>query len=426
MGGCAARRHPGLDRAPSLIAEASIRARSLLPGRGILRAVGLFALTLSVACTEQLTTAADCPALCPGQPVQYRDTVLTVTSDLAVAGYSVSRTITSVLVSNGGDYGEHRGVIRFTPRPDSLFVDSLLPFESIDSIFIELVPQAWDTTVTDQYLDVYRLPSTTDTLATFAEVDGAMTEATFLTSVQITGPSTPTPTYLLFTGDDLAKFTFAAGEPRSLAIGLRLRSSQPTGIRIGASASGSAGPSWTTWVTLRVADTLENNFIQRNGGLEFTVVGTPPSSHDALRIGGLPVSRGFLRFTLPDFLRDSVVLVRATLLLGLDHPIVGIPGDSTTLLVHTLIGDLGPKSPVYPSIFGGAMLTSGQTEAMEIEVLDLVRLWQGGIRLPSILRVMIVEEGSTFTVPHLRSLTSGLGEPRLRLTYRPHFQFGGY
>lgn len=379
------------------------------------------------ACTERLATTGECPALCPGGEPLYRDTVLTATpaGDTTYSGYDTYRLAGSLLLANGGSYGQSRAVIQYFTRGDSIRTDSLRPFTRIDSVFIELVPQSWDESVTGKVIDVYRLPLGTDTTATVASIDALMTNENLLNSIPVSGESTPTPKYLLFTGADLAKFTFAPGEPTNLVIGLRLRSDTPTGMRIGSGTSGSAAPSWTTWASITVADTLQPVFVQRPVQLDFSVATPPARNPQRLTVGGSPAARSFVHFILPPHLRDSAIIVRATLNLGLPEPVPGIPGDSVVLRVENLITDLGGKSPVYSAVAPTAIIRSGQTGVVSLEAVSLVRTWQGANPLPTLIRLASNAEAASFTVPAFISTRQGVG-PTLRITYRPRFGYGGF
>src|SRR5690606_5564812 len=128
---------------------------------------------LVTSCTERLTTPGGCPSLCPGGTPEFRDTVLTsiIEGDSAFAGYSSPTDPASLLLSNGGALGDSRALIRFNPRGDSVISgDSLLPF-TVDSVILSVFLQARDTTATGIKIDVYRLPSTFDSLTTFAEIE---------------------------------------------------------------------------------------------------------------------------------------------------------------------------------------------------------------------------------------------------------------
>jgi len=384
---------------------------------------------MATACTEKLSMPADCPALCPGGSAEFRDTVLTATLglDSSYSGYVGGSSLLSVLISTGGDYGNSRGVVRFTPRGDSIFIRDTSRTFVVDSVAIQFTLQKSDSTSTGGVVEIYRLPLSLDSLATVADVDAAMTPDRLIQEFPISATFRSGPMRMLLKDADLAKVAFTPADSTQLAFGLRLRADGPSGARVGASAAGSEGPSMTWYTTASVADTaLRAQVFNRLPAANFSVrtASTAPVS-GLLAVGGYPVSRSFVRFSLPPALRDSVTIIRATLQLTTDAPMFGIPADTATLLARPVLTNLGPKSPVATELFAGAFLLPGQTD-VSMEVADLVRTWQGADALPGILRLELGEEGGSFIAPFFRSTRSLSGAPTLRITYRRTFAFEGF
>lgn len=395
--------------------------------RAGLRLVGL---VLALAgCTEHLTTPGSCPTYCPGGQAVFRDTVLTPVQDgdSSFTGFLESSSLISVLTSSGGSYGDNRGVIRFLSRGDSATVSDTNRAFTLDSVAIEIGIQAVDTTVSGFVLEIYRLPRTVDSTTSLATVDGLMTPSNLIT--EIAEPVTFRSGVVDFTlrGDSLSRVAFAPADSTTLEIGFRVRASGPTAARIGTPASGTFAPLFTSYVhAIGVADSLQPQSIARIADKYFTVAapGAPPPT-SLLAVGGIPVSRAFIRFALPPFLHDTATIIRATLHLQADAPVIGIPADTALLVVTSVLTDFGPKSPVIASVFGTVPLLSGSASA-DIEVGPVVQLWQGKNALPSIFRLALAQEGGTFTSPLFRSTRSASGAPTLRITYRPPFAFEGY
>jgi hypothetical protein len=233
--------------------------------------------------------------------------------------------------------------------------------------------------------------------------------------------------HVTFSGDSLASLTFNAADSTVLEIGMRVRADGPTGARIGTPASGTFGPEVTSYVqAIGVVDSLKPNTIGRTAGSFFTVTApVPPPPSSLLAVGGIPVSRSFIRFALPQYLRDSATIIRATLDLHADGPVFGIPADTAVLVATSVLVDFGAKSPVVAGIGATLPVLSGDSTA-SLEVTSLVRLWQGATPTPSIIRLALADEGGTFLFPLFRSTRSVLGAPILRITYRPPFAFEGY
>ncbi len=393
-----------------------------------------FALLIGIAlaataCTEHLTTPGSCPTFCPGGQSVFRDTVLTPVpnGDSSFTGYLEASSLISVLASSGGDYGLHDAVIRFLGRGDSVLVaDSGRTF-TVDSVTIELGLQDRDTTETNFYLDIYRLPLTIDSASSYADVEAQLTPAHLIASV----PEPPTYRYgvfhVTFSGDSLAALAFAPSDSTVLELGFKVRADGPTGARIGTPASGTYAPLVTTWVEANgVADSLRATSIGRTASSYFTVTPpVPPPPSDLLAVGGIPVSRSFLRFALPTYLKDSATIIRATLHLQTAAPVFGIPADTAQLVAGAVLADFGAKSPIVSGVASSALLLPGATSA-DIEVLSLVQLWQGTAGLPPIIRLSLAQEGGTFIFPLFYSTRSNTGTPTLDITYRPPFAFAGY
>jgi hypothetical protein len=384
---------------------------------------------LASACTEHLTTPGSCPTYCPGGQAVFRDTTLTPVQngDSSFTGYLEATSLISVLTSSGGSYGQNRAVIRFLPRSDSVLVSDTSRVFTVDSIAFEIGLQAIDTTVTGFVLEIYRLPRTIDSTATFATIDALMTPATKITEVPEPASFRSGLVTLVFSGDTLSRFAFTPGDSTVLELGFRVRANGPTAARIGTPASGTFAPLFTSYLhAIGVADTLAAQSKSVISDLYFTA--TPPSTASTsslLAVGGIPVARSFLRFTLPPYLHDSATIIRATLHLQADVPVIGIPADTAQLVATSLIADFGAKSPPFPGYSASTPLLPGASTA-DLDIATLVQLWQGTNGVPSIVRLTLGQEGGTFVFPHFRSTRSPSGAPTLRITYRPPFAFEGY
>jgi hypothetical protein len=395
----------------------------------IRRAAGFFALAiLATACTEHLTQPGECPTFCPGGAAVFRDTVLTATfgADSSFSGYLADAELTSVLVSSGGSYGQTRGILRFLPRGDSVLAPDTLRSFVVDSAFIEFFLQAYDTTQSNTVIDLYKLPPSVDSTTTQAQLDLLMTPGTLIAEVPVRVALPLGVYHVALAGDDLAKIAFTPEDSTRLMVGFRIRADGPTAGRIGAPASGGAGPLFVTYVTADVADTAARSQIISRPGERALTARVPGETVDnsLLVVGGYPVSRTFLRFTVPEYLRDSVTIIRATLELTGAEPVFGIPADTAQLVASAVLTDFGAKSPISTTRFGFTPMISG-SQSMSMEVGPIVRAWQGTTPLPAIIRLALGSEGATFIAPRFNSSRSATGMPRLRITYRPPYSFVG-
>ena len=386
-------------------------------------------MLLATACTEHLTTPGTCPTFCPGGQSVFRDTVLTpiFNGDSSFSGYLESANLISVLSSSGGVYGQNRAVFRFQHRTDSVLVRDTLRTFLVDSVALELGLQARDTTVANYVLEIYRLPLTVDTSSSFATIDGLMTPANLIIAVPQAAAFRSGVFHVVLKGDTLARVAFSPSDSTTLQIGLRVRADGPTAARFGTPASGTFAPLFSSYVRADgVVDSIKPQTIARISDLFFTAsAGGSTPNPLLLAVGGLPVRRAFLRFALTPFLRDSATIIRATLHLQADAPVIGIPADTALLVATSVLADFGAKSPVVGGLVATSALVSG-TATADLEVGTLVRLWQGKSATPAILRLALAQEGGTFSFPLFRSTRSAAGVPTLRITYRPPFAFQGY
>jgi len=378
------------------------------------------------ACQEQLTAPADCPALCPGGYI-IRDTVLDPIpdADSSFEGYVLPGQGTTIRVSNGLPASEDRGVIRFNSRPDSLFLRDTLRTYTIDSATIEFTITRRDTTVGGLKMYLYRLPATTDTSATFAQVAPELTPANLLDSVLVDDTSDTPLVKVVFKDTTTYKLDIPAADSGVLAIGLAMAAASPTGVRVGTILTGSAAPVFTTFVNVNIADTtLQKRTILLNPKFSDFVSQNPPTlDPDLLTTGGAPSARSLLRFDWPDFIRDSGQLVRVTLELIPTAPMNGLPNDPAFLEARIVLSDLGSKSSLSQSTFAEFELPEASSDTVNFEIVSLLSAWQTIPTIPHALSLSLTPEGSSFTRATFGSTRSPGMKPRLKVTYAVPFRF---
>jgi len=378
------------------------------------------------ACQEQLTAPADCPALCPGGYI-IRDTVLDPIpdADSSYEGYVLPGQGTTIRVSNGLPASEDRGVIRFNSRPDSLFLRDTLRTYTIDSATIEFTITRRDTTVGGLKMYLYRLPPTTDTSATFAQVAPELTPANLLDSVLVDDTSDTPLVKVVFKDTTTYKLDIPAADSGVLAIGLAMAAASPTGVRVGTILTGSAAPVFTTFVNVNIADTtLQKRTILLNPKFSDFVSQNPPTlDPDLLTTGGAPSARSLLRFDWPDFIRDSGQLVRVTLELIPTAPMNGLPNDPAFLEARIVLSDLGSKSSLSQSTFAEFELPEASSDTVNFEIVSLLSAWQTIPTIPHALSLSLTPEGSSFTRATFGSTRTPGKKPRLKVTYAVPFRF---
>ena len=390
-------------------------------------ALGAFLLVAGAACRDELTTPADCPSLCPGGQQQVLDSVLTAIpgGDSTYVGYVAPGLGPSLRVSNGLPVSEDRAITLFLPRPDSLTVDGALrAITRLDSAVIGLTLQARDTNVTGLKLFIYRLATDLDTLTTFADVEPQMVPANLVDSIAVHDSLKSGLLRLVVAGADTTRI--GADTAGFFGIGIKITASAPTGIRI-ASIAATGSPNVTHYVRVNITDTTKakQSFTRFPQFTSFVSQNPPPFSVDLLSVGGAPSARSLLRFDLPLSIRDSVTILRATLELTPDAPILGLPNDPALLQAFGVIGDLGSKSPIISSgsTIGVLKIESGTTDTVEVDITRLVRLWQTDDGLPQLVFLALAPEAASFTQATFKSTRPGAGAPRLRVTFYRTFPF---
>ena len=314
----------------------------------------------------------------------------------------------------------------FLPRADSLTVDGEPRLvEKLDSATIALTLQARDTLVTGLKLFVYRLPTGVDTTTTFAEVEPQMVPANLIDSIVVDDSVKSGLLRFTISGADTIRVNPSDTSGR-LAIGVTMSANAPSGIRI-ASIAATGAPNISYHVRVEIADTTKEKltYTRFPEFTSFVSQSPPPFDLDLLSVGGAPSARSLLRFALPLDIRDSVTILRATLELTPDAPILGLPTDPALLQAFGVLGDLGAKSPIITSgsTIGVLELASGASDTVRIDVTRLVRLWQTDTGLPQLIFLALAPEAASFTQPIFRSTRSGAGAPRIRLTYYQKFPF---
>jgi hypothetical protein len=377
-----------------------------------------------VGCQERLTQPGECPALCPGGIPEVIEEVLEATPQLdsTFTGYAERGSAQVLLVSSGvpSVADTNFAVFVFAPRPDEIRFRDTLRSYTVDSIRLGIGLIARDTAVNNLSFELYRLPATLDTTALTYDgirpLFGPVAARVVVPDSALRGPQT-----VMLRGADLAPLALAPEDGGRLRLGVRVVGERDTGTRIGQRTS-LVPATFETFVT----PIVDNTAVQEiEVGVEFdTYVSriNPVPGPDLLAAGGVPASRSLIRFPLPLRIRDSASVVRATLELVPAEPVRGLPNDPGTLEVRTLTTDLGAKSPTNPLTLSSRSLAAGATGTVEVEIGQLVRLWQGTSGQPPTLMLQISPEAGTFTEASFGSTRIGTA-PRIRIEYLRAFPF---
>lgn len=381
------------------------------------------------ACSEKLAGPADCPALCPGGSAVALDTVLSPLGglDSVYPGYISATASQAVLATNALPAIDARAVYKFTKRPDSVSVAGPRAYV-IDSIAFTFGLLARDTLTTGIGLRLFRLPATIDSTTNFAAVTSADTPANLIATFSV--PDSVKPgglVRILLVGPVLNQLVIPAADSGVLAIGIGVDATTPTGVRLTGAAVTTNPPTFVTYVTAAGVDTSvgRTSISQLLTFSTWVAPPLPPPPPDALVLGDVPSSRSILRFRLTPFLRDSATIVRATLELLPQQPVLGLNNSPTRVIARPVLSDLGAKSPLDNTALNAGFtdVVNGFADTIRVEIAQSVRGWQGPAGRNQAVILGVTPEGASFGRPIVSSTRSATGQPRLRITYLKVFPF---
>jgi hypothetical protein len=356
-------------------------------------------------------------------------------ADSSFRGYVQPSASAALLVSNGLQGFEHRAIMRFPRRADSVAVRDTLRSYAIDSVVFGFTIVARDTLVNGLQVQLYRLPITVDTTTTYADVDPAFVPENLVATISVPDTVRTGPIRAVLQGPDLARVQIPPSDTGVLALGVRVDAPPLTGARLGASAAGTGGV-FVTYATLDIPDTGTaklRTFPLTATFNSFVSPVQPTDNPDLLAVGGEPSARALLRFELPPRIRDSATVVRATLELTPVAPISGLPTDPARMQARAVLSDLGAKSPVGAGVGRSGLLPppvdtieAGST-AVSLEAVRLVEAWLSPTSRPSALVLSFVStlEAASFSHPVFYSTRAAdpAVRPRLRISYLLSFPF---
>ncbi len=422
--------------------------------RRVALAAALIALTAATACTEDVTAPGHCPDFCPSGSITGVDTVLqtVVQRDSAFRGFVRPHEASSLLAATLPGVIDSRAIFRTLPIGDSLVVESgtttMGEIVGVDSLKLALTITRRDTSAHNLTLVYYRLPLDLDSTKTFADLAGAWTTADSLRSLNVDdllaqpthsalGDSvyvdTLTNRVTVIAKLDSADAPYVVADSGKAAFGVRVVADSRASIALGSVESG-IGPRLTWYAEV---DSLGKGTVPRPAStsdqfdsfvFDLLSPSVDTTLDSTLAVGGMPVARSIMRFALPRFIRDSVQISRATLVLVTARPPEGVPADSFTLSAHGVLADFSAKSPLSPDPSRVATtrvhIGIARGDAVRIEMADILRSWQIDTLAPTTLALRQLPEGTEF--PEIRfepSTNTGLA-PALHVTYVRRFPFG--
>lgn len=419
-------------------------------------------LAIAAACSEQLTAPGQCPNFCLGGEIQVEDTILTavIVRDSAFRGYVRPDEAEALAVADLPGIVDARAIMRsaamFTRVVQSGADTETVPI-TVDSARLRINVVQRDTNTPNLVVRIYRLPITIDTATTFADLSGAFADS-LIDSVNVSDllarePIADTATLRIW-GDtirtdsagnvlqfsradrslilhitlDTAQARFVPDDSGTVAFGYRVAADSLASIGLGSNNVFDRSAIVTWFYQFQGDSTVMFGTAARAMAFD-SFVFDPPSAAigDDLVVGGAPSARSLLRVDIPDFLRDTADVVRATLILVPVAPVEAASGDSFTVVVRPVETDLGAKSPLsnLSAFFGSATIRAGFADTLRIELSSLIRAWVLDTSVTSTaLMIGQVPEAASYTQIRFHSSRTPAFRPGLHVTYVRRFGFG--
>ena len=421
------------------------------PGRLVaVKRILVTALTIAfvAGCGESLNSGGSCPALCPEQSLPVQEAILDLVElDTTVGPYPIRGTELGLMLASRGDTLDVRAVARFDSLPDTYLKDGEdIDITAVDSsrVFIRL-----DTTVVNfdgaATIEVY------DVDTTAADTSVAALSVLFRPD-RLLGTANITSTYFLL--DDTLSIAIPNDSlldkiqnDKPLRLGFRFVGtgditlhSAETGLPVLLRFDPAPGD---TAVASRIVGLFSNSpstdLIVANDLRDYSIVVTgEPAPTERLSAGGLPAYRSYLRFNVPAFYLDSVVIVRAQLLLT-QRPVTMIDEDTLATVypvvgsAHATVTDLQRAAQlVYPPFsFAISPLVRAPSDSgtRSIDMVQLFRQWSLDFKTNPRPVTAVVLRGGNEGRATGRIAFFGLDaapdlRPKLRIAYVARSRFG--
>ena len=418
----------------------------------------LFALA---GCTEQITAPGVCPDYCPGGQIAVVDTIFTdvIGRDSAFTGYLEAHQGEVLRVTDLPGIADSRAIFQLNAIPtrvrNDTGSDTTTVAIAVDSARLRFNIVARDTNATNLWVKLYRLPIGIDSTTTFAQLVPSFADS-IVDSVNVsdllTRPQIFDTATLNFWGDtiqtdsaghvlqvaqdssllllfdlDTTQARYVEADSGKVAYGVRVSGDSLASIVLGSTEAGRGATVVWFFNFPDTTGTPKSSTVSRGSIFDSFVFDPPTLPLDSnLAVGGAPAARSLLRFTIPEVLRDSADVVRATLILVPVGPVPGAPGDSFTVIARPVIADLGAKSPLNPNtVFdGGKRIEMNTADTVRIELTNLIRAWAFDTTAATALMLGQLPEASSFSQIRFYSTRTPAFKPTLHVTYVRRYAFG--
>ena len=403
---------------------------------------------LLAACSEKLTAPGSCPEFCSTSTLTLTDTVLSgvISQDSSFGrpiGY-VNPPSAIVLPAVSRPGRESRPIFRTNPIPLRFVLGpdtTSNPVIGVDSARLTVIITRRDTSAHNLTLSVYALPLTIDSTTAFHDLDAPFAAAP-IRSVNLdsllakpghldpaTGDSAIVDDVnnriLLRIGLDSAQVPLTADSGK-LGLGIRVSADSRASAAILSTESSllvAQGPA-VTWY-LKV-DSLGLSIAHKSRTVPTSFdsfVYDPPALPTGafLVVGGVPAARTVLRIDLPQVIRDSSRVIRATLEFIAAAQLEGSPADSFPVVASPVIADFGAKSPLNTLHTDTTWIRITPIDTVRIEVTRVLGLWATDSLQPTTLVLRALPEGSEFPELRLHRSVDLAQRPMLHITYSPRY-----
>jgi hypothetical protein len=428
-------------------------------------AIALLLLAVPLACTEVATAPGVCPTFCPDGTIESADTIFTdiIVRDSSFRGYvqayqAEAMTAADIpgVIDSRAFFVLNNMTTRTTFRAGDTTTVPIVP----DSARLRTILVRRDTLATNLRLNLYRLPVTADSNDTFASLDPYFAtppvDSVNISAILARPPITDTATRRIW-GDSI--WTDSAGhvitladegrilalywdldtlqaplveaDSGSLAYGVRVAADSLATVAIGTLESpGNALFTWFYHYTVPDTVTTEPDSVKSASALraprfDSFVFDRPVEPLDSnLVVGGAPSARSLLRVDLPEFLHDSIDVVRATLILVPVAPVPASPADSFEIRGLPVTTDVGAKSPLALVLTGTTTIHPQTPDTVRMELTDLVRNWALDSTQTTAFMLGQVPEAASYTEIRFYSSRAAAFRPALHVTYVKRYPFG--
>jgi len=426
--------------------------------------LGLLVSALTIGCAEQLIAPGDCPDFCPNGQIVLVDTIFTtvIQRDSAYRGY-VQTYQAGAATASDQPAAQSRPYFKLDPmflRVRSTATDTTTVPIIADSARLRLAITRRDTAAPNVRLQIYALPSTVDTLSTFADLDsyfsGPIVDSVNVSdlrsrpligdtaTVRAWGDSIRTDsaghvllisrtdsTWFIYFSLDTLQAPLAEPDSGRLSFGVKVVADTAVSIALGTNETVSNGPvmEWFYHYTPKDSTTAKSDSTLRAPTFDSFVFDPPnPPLDSNLTVGGSPSAHSLIRVDVPEALRDSIDVVRATLILVPVAPVDGVASDSFEIIARQVTTDLGAKSPVSTDPPAGRVfIHPGVSDTVRIEITDMVRSWVLLDTLATtafMLSQFPTVDASSFTEARFYSSLTPAFRPALHVTFVRRFPFG--